>query len=70
MKDKYNLFDKFVVIASLLDENPAEKDILEFKRLKNVRDNFFHGEKAAALPVEQAQNLLRKYLTLHLEYTA
>ena len=75
MKGKYSLFDKFVVVASLLDEHSAENDIVEFKRLKGIRDNFFHGEEAqgeegAVLPVEQVQNMLRKYLTLHLECTA
>ena len=59
MKGRYSLFDKFVVIASLLDENSAEKYIEEFKQLKIIRDNFFHGAEAVPLPVGAAQYLLR-----------
>lgn len=70
MKDKYRLSDKFLVIASLLNEDSAEEDAVEFKRLKDIRDNLFHGGGAETLPVEQVQALLRNYLTLHLECSA
>lgn len=58
---------KFIVIASILNEDGAETDVADFKQLKCTRDKLFHGSEVPVLPVEQAQNLLRKYLRLHLE---
>lgn len=68
MKDKHRLVDKFLVIASILDSDAAEKDASALSRLKSVRDGLFHASEGAAsrYPVEETQKLLRKYLDLHL----
>jgi hypothetical protein len=67
MKDKYNIRDKFVALASALDEADADGDIELFKRLKSERDDLHQMNFVLhALPTEQTQILLRKYLRLHL----
>jgi hypothetical protein len=68
MKDKYRTSDKFLVIASLLDDSAADTDASEFKQLKDLRDRFFHTAEVPEtdVPVEKIQHLLRKYLRLHL----
>jgi hypothetical protein len=67
MKDKYRLIDKFVVIASLLNDDAAEADGAAVKRIKDVRDTLHTGKIAGMnLPVHEAQKLLRKYLRLHM----
>lgn len=67
MRDKYNIRDKFVVLASTLDEADADRDIELFKKLKSERDELHQMNMAThALPTEQTQSLLRKYLRLHL----
>jgi len=69
MKDKYRLLDKFLVVASLLDEKAAEHDTGEFMRVKDVRDRFFHTMEIeeSALPSQAIQALVQKYLRLHVE---
>lgn len=69
MKDKYNIRDKFVAVASALDAVEADADFATFKRLKERRDDLAHAMKGelATLPSELARVLLRKYLRLHLQ---
>ena len=67
MSDKYRLADKFLIITSVLDSDSATNDIENFKTLKSVRDNLLHGLAIPPyLPTENVQNLLFKYLSLHL----
>ena len=68
MSDKYRLVDKFLIIASVLDANAATTDADQFRKLKLVRDNLSHGlDTPAHLPTETVQNLLFKYMLLHLD---
>ena len=67
MSGKYNIRDKFVVVASALDDVDAASDIETFKRLKDVRDGVHSMSIVSeALPINKTRNLLRKYLRLHL----
>lgn len=67
MEGKYNIRDKFVVVASALDEANADEDIEAFEGLKNIRDTVHTMSlHTASLLVDQTRNLLRKYLRLHL----
>jgi hypothetical protein len=67
MKDKYNIRDKFVVVSSSLDPINAEQDIQEFKNIKSERDGIHEMKlKPIGYPTHKVQNLLRKYLRLHL----
>ncbi len=67
MTDKYNIRDKFVVIASELDMADADADIESFKDVKKQRDAVHDMSVVPdALPTGRARNLLRKYLRLHL----
>ena len=67
MKDKYNIRDKFVVISSSLDPINSEQDIQEFKDIKSERDGIHEMKlKMSGYPTHRVQNLLRKYLRLHL----
>lgn len=69
MKGKYNLADRFLVIASLLDETSADSDSVEFNGLKKLRDDLLHGQEVdeRTLPNAEVQYLLRKYLRLHIQ---
>lgn len=68
MKDKYNLADKFLIIASVLDDAAADTDAAEFRRLKKIRDQLLHAlDSPPHLPIEATQRLLLKYMKLHLE---
>jgi hypothetical protein len=67
MKDKYRLADKFLIIASLLSEVSATEDMAKFIELKTLRDNLLHGQVSTSLPVQDVQQLVRKYLRLHLQ---
>lgn len=71
MGDKYTPLDKFVVISSELDPSGADGDIAMFRRGKDLRDAFSHGEAIDenALPVAEMQGLVRKLLRLHLDRT-
>ena len=68
MSDKYRLADKFLVIISVLDPAAATIDASEFRRLKKQRDDLLHALDifSAPLPTEDVQNLLLKYMKLHL----
>jgi hypothetical protein len=70
MKGKYNIADKFVVVAACIGEEAVEKDIQEFIRIKKIRDAFFHDTSMAekGLPTFEAVELLKKYLRLHIKY--
>ena len=47
MDGKHRLADKFLVIASILDSDAAEKDTSDFKTIKSVRDSLFHASESA-----------------------
>jgi hypothetical protein len=67
MGDKYRLADKFLIIASVLNSEAADADAIEFKRLKRIRDDFYHApETPLNLPTEAIQKLLIKYMNLYL----
>lgn len=69
MHDKYRLNDRFLIIAAVLAPEQATEDWEKFSSLKKVRDNLLHGaETSEPLPAEISQQLLAKYLSLHLEF--
>lgn len=70
MKDKYNPVDKFSVIAAVLTGESSDADIENFKRIKKIRDNLFHGQDVpeTSLPNAELQSLLNKYFRNHLDY--
>ena len=66
MSDKYRLSDKFLIIASVLDDVGAPKDAIKFGELKEVRDKLLHAlETPQNLPTDAVQSILVKYLKLH-----
>jgi hypothetical protein len=68
MSDKYRLGDKFSIMAALLNMNAAETDADEFRKLKSIRDDLLHGlDTPAHLLTEAVQNLLFRYVSLHLD---
>jgi len=69
MKDKYRIVDKFSVVSSLLAPDDAKADLAKFKIIKDIRDKLMHGGELElkALPIQDTQVLLRKYLRLHTE---
>jgi hypothetical protein len=69
MKSRYRLADKFGVIAAILTGEDDDTDIENFRRIKRVRDDLFHGENIpeTTLPTEELQVLLGKYLQKHLD---
>ena len=71
MKDKYRLADKFEVISCQLCPSDADKDLADFQKAKKLRDKMTHGDDVteSELPVVIVQNLVRKYLRLHVEHT-
>lgn len=68
MKDKYRLYDKFVLIASYLSPN-LENDLKLFKKIKKTRDQIYHGItfNDDELPVEETRELVSIYLKNHME---
>ena len=72
MKDKYNIRDRFDLVASSLGGADAEADIATFKRIKKQRDDLAHAMSGdlGRLPTDETRRLLRKYLKLHLEKDA
>lgn len=68
MKDKYRLADKFAVIAVRLSLADADEDLKKFKVAKDQRDALAHGRDVdeGRLPIPDVQELLKKYLKLHL----
>lgn len=69
MLDKYNIRDKFTLVACVLTGTEAEDDIEIFKAIKKRRDNLTHAMNGDVrqLPTESVRRILRKYLRLHLE---
>jgi hypothetical protein len=67
MTDRYRLTDKFGLIAFLLCPESADEDAERFKRAKKERDKLAHGQDVdeAGLPVQDVQEILRRYLRLH-----
>jgi hypothetical protein len=70
MKDKYRLVDKFGVVAAVLAGETSDADIVQFKRIKKVRDELLHGQEApvTSLLNTELRELLSKYLRAHLAY--
>lgn len=68
MKDKYRLLDKFVALSNYFNESGADDDISLFKKIKKVRDDFFHSMVGSveSLPLNETRELLEKYLKLYL----
>jgi hypothetical protein len=64
---EYSPLDKFVVISAELDPAESDGDIQIFQYGKELRDEFSHGEAIDenALPVADVQDLVRKFLCLH-----
>jgi hypothetical protein len=65
MEGKFNLVDKFAVIASMLDPDSGAEDVARLLEAKKARDGFYHAvgeEPSRQLSLE----LLSKYLHLHL----
>lgn len=69
MKAEYRLGHKFLVIATILCPDAAKEDHVTFLKLKKYRDGVLHGtdDPAGALPTEQVQLMLHKYLREHYE---
>lgn len=69
MRDKWSIDDKFSVVASFLLPGDSHSDSDQFKRIKRIRDQLVHGKNVPlkSLPIEDTQNLLRKYLKLYTE---
>ncbi len=67
---RYNVRDKFTVVSSFLSSADALNDIELFRSVKETRDSI-HVMKLRphGYPTSVTQNLLRKYLRLHL-YTS
>ena len=66
MSDKYRLSDKFLIIASVLDDVGAPADAIKFGELKEIRDKLLHAlETPQNLPTDAVQSMLVKYLKLH-----
>jgi hypothetical protein len=70
-RGKYSLLEKFTVIAACLGGNIIEADIDLFKKLKDVRDDFFHKQEIAEnnLPTADLRSLLSRYLRAHVAFT-
>ena len=70
MKDKYRLTDRFALIASKLAPDQADEDVEQFKAVKKVRDDLYHGQDIddQELPISMLHTLLIKYLQHHSEY--
>lgn len=69
MKDKYNIRDKFGLVAGALGGSEIDADIETFETIKKKRDNLVHAMSSdlQQLPTIKVRRLLRKYLQLHLE---
>ncbi len=68
MRDKHRLTDKFALIASLLCPEDADEDVEQLRQAKEDRDKLSHGQdiREDRLSVRTVQELIRKYLRLHL----
>lgn len=69
MNDKYRLTDKFSALSNFYDREGSDADIAEFKKIKGIRDKFFHKMEGEVknLPLEQTRQLISKYFLLYLE---
>lgn len=63
-KDAKNLTHRFIWCSLLAWEDITDEDIAQFKYIKKMRDQIYHGEEVdmKALPVTQAQKLALKIL--------
>lgn len=67
--DKFSLMSKFKMICLYLNKQGECSDVESFKRMKDIRDKFFHGDELdfKSLPIIETQNLLRKYLSIYIQ---
>lgn len=67
MKDKYNVADRFALIASALSPTACETDLQTFRKAKRFRDKLSHGEDIldSLLPVEDTRRLVQRYFAMH-----
>lgn len=64
---RYNVRDKFVVVSSFLELADAVSDQNHFASIKKIRDGIHTMRlQPSGYPTLEMQNLLRKYLRLHL----
>lgn len=64
---RYNVRDKFIIVSSFLNKAEAGEDIKSFGTIKKIRDSI-HVMKVQphGYPTSETQNLLRKYVRLHI----
>jgi hypothetical protein len=68
VKTVMHLAEKFLVIASILDADAASSDHDEFRKLMQIRNALYHEmETPSNLPTEAVQELLLKYMRLHMD---
>jgi hypothetical protein len=58
----------FGKMARILAPTDADKDIAEFDRLRNMRNDINHELKDAELPTDSVLAFLDRYLDLHIRY--
>ena len=68
LSKKGGITKKFIITASCLDPESAIGDAAEFSRLYGTRNGLYHDGDTPSppLPTEAIQNLLIKYMKLHL----
>lgn len=67
MKDKYNVADRFALIASALSSATCDNDLQTFREAKKFRDKLSHGDDVleGLLPADETRRLVQRYFTLH-----
>jgi len=64
-----HLADKFETIAATLDSNLVQEDVARFRAIMRWRNRLFHeGVGQPPYPINDTQQLLQKYLTMHLDH--
>jgi hypothetical protein len=68
----FTLVERFRVVASVLAPGEAAQDQTEFEKIKKLRDHYTHGRELpdAPWPTVTIQNLLMKYLKMHLNLSS
>lgn len=68
MKDKYRLFDKFVVVSAYFADDNVDELIEKFQNIKKKRDEIFHGDEVNedSLPLYEVIELFKNYFKNHL----
>ena len=71
MTSKYNLVQKFALVAAELSPDTAEADVATFKRLKGQRDEVHSADLGGRqLPLDDLRQLLRRYWAAYLYMNA